>query len=554
VSTTHYPARGAGHPCRRGARAHIATLVPEAVGGAPCAARVCVRIEPTDGGELSRGTRTIIRTLDEHTRYRSGFFHAVPRDGEPVGSCDCTRGMRPMRKSIAWIAGLSLCSACSTLSGFEPFQESVPYDDAGEAGVRMSLVEASVVETGVGVEAAAVPVPDAFVDAQGADVFVFTDAEAGGPVVDVVTVGQDVVEADAPSQVVTAVTCAGLEPNLCGTSCVDFITDPGHCGGCDTVCPSGEMCNAGVCACPSSERNTCGNTCVDIQSDHANCGGCGNACPSGDSCHSGVCSPCGSAYATDKTCSGVCIDPTSDAKNCGGCGNVCPSGAPCKDSTCACPSGDSVCDMTCVDTSTDRNNCGGCGSVCKLTNANPACSGKACVVSSCFNGYNNCDKINSNGCESNPQTDVNNCGACEHACTDGRSCSGGVCVCPSGTHACSGVCVSDTSVDPATCGVTCAVCPAPVDGLASCTNEVCGKVCASGLTLCGDACVNTDSSVGNCGECGSACASGDSCVSGVCVAPYMDAGVDAGSDVVDSGVADDAQPDASISEDGSSSE
>jgi stigma-specific protein Stig1 len=483
-----------------------------------------------------------------------------------------------MRKSIAWIAGLSLCSACSTLSGFEPFQESVPYDDAGEAGVRISLVEASVVETGVGVEAAAVPVSDAFVDAPVADVLVFTDAEAGGSVVDVVMVGQDVVEADAPSQVVTVVPCVGScatgatcvngecvcqdEPDLCSTTCVDLMTDPGHCGGCSLVCPTGAMCLTGGCVCPASQPTACGPACVDTQTDHANCGGCGTACAAGESCHAGVCAPCGSAYATDETCSGVCVDPTSDDKNCGGCGTACPSGAPCKNRVCTCPSGDTVCAFECVNTSTDHNNCGGCGNVCTLANAHSTCD-KTCILSSCYPGYNNCDKIDSNGCESNPLTDVNNCGACStatvsHACTDGKTCSDGACVCPSGAHSCSGTCVSNTSTSTASCGTSCEACAAPVNGEATCmgASPICGEFCnkAGYATLCGSACVNITTDPSNCGGCGMTCAVEEMCTAGACMFP-IEAGVDAGGDaMIDSGVVDDARPDVLISEGGSTND
>ena len=50
---------------------------------------------------------------------------------------------------------------------------------------------------------------------------------------------------------------AGLQ--LCGTDitswlCADLQSDSSHCGACDTVCPAGNDCQLGVCACSSGEE------------------------------------------------------------------------------------------------------------------------------------------------------------------------------------------------------------------------------------------------------------------------------------------------------------
>src|SRR5690606_34263739 len=48
---------------------------------------------------------------------------------------------------------------------------------------------------------------------------------------------------------------------------------------------------------------------------------------------------------------------------------------------------------------------------------------------------------------------------------------------------------------------------------------VCSDSCADGLENCNGSCVNTMSSVGNCGSCGNACGAGLSCAAGACECP-----------------------------------
>jgi hypothetical protein len=46
----------------------------------------------------------------------------------------------------------------------------------------------------------------------------------------------------------------------------------------------------------------------------------------------------------------------------------------------------------------------------------------------CEPGWADCDMMFSNGCETNIQTDSNNCGSCGVACPAGAECMNGACV------------------------------------------------------------------------------------------------------------------------------
>lgn len=53
------------------------------------------------------------------------------------------------------------------------------------------------------------------------------------------------------------------------------------------VCPDGNVCQAGQCACPP--KNVCNGVCVDFETDRMNCGACGIRCGGGEACESGLC-------------------------------------------------------------------------------------------------------------------------------------------------------------------------------------------------------------------------------------------------------------------------
>jgi formylglycine-generating enzyme len=99
-----------------------------------------------------------------------------------------------------------------------------------------------------------------------------------------------------------------------------------------------------------------------------------------------------------------------------------------------CTTGQTLCGPTCVNLLTNSEHCGGCGQTCDLAHAaTQRCSASTCAVISCDPGWNNCDAMNSNGCEladSALQSNAMHCGRCGNACAAGQVCETGVCVEP----------------------------------------------------------------------------------------------------------------------------
>src|SRR5262249_52319337 len=128
--------------------------------------------------------------------------------------------------------------------------------------------------------------------------------------------------------------------------------------------------------------------------------------------------------------------------NCGGCQMACaPSNATgkCVAGSCAidtCLTGFQDCNLMQADgcestKATDLANCGMCGSVCTgFQNATPACVSGACDLGPCKQNFGDCDGMKSNGCETNLLTSAANCAGCGNACSLPNAvaaCANGVC-------------------------------------------------------------------------------------------------------------------------------
>jgi hypothetical protein len=224
-------------------------------------------------------------------------------------------------------------------------------------------------------------------------------------------------------------------------SCVDLTTEIAHCGMCDRACmarPNTSMscregsceysCESGFGDCDSDDANGCEQSLDTLM----HCGMCGRSCGANASCSAGSCT-CNTGYGdcNMSLADGCETDLTTDVAHCGMCGRSCGANASCSAGSCTCASGYGDCNMSLADgceTPLDTlMNCGACGMSCSRANATATCSTGTCQIASCNMGYDNCDGDDSNGCETNLNTDPNNCGMCGNSCPMGQTCSGGMC-------------------------------------------------------------------------------------------------------------------------------
>jgi hypothetical protein len=162
-----------------------------------------------------------------------------------------------------------------------------------------------------------------------------------------------------------------------------------------------------------------------------------------------------------------------------------------------------------TDTASSAQDCGACGAACAPARGEGACIRGACRVTSCAQGFADCDRDAANGCEAELATDARHCGACERACGAGQACAAGACACAAGARDCGGGRCAECCAD-ADCGAhrACGAdgrCGACVAGFGDCDH-----VAANGCEA------DTTSSAQDCGACGVACGPGQACVAGRC--------------------------------------
>ena len=316
--------------------------------------------------------------------------------------------------------------------------------------------------------------------------------------------------------------CGGATPYCRGNLCVPCLTDD-H-------CPSGQICMAvgasAICVpgcaddtrCKGAGQHCCKGACVDTNVDVRNCGGCGTVCGGQNStakCAAGACVPgaCNSGWGDCNADAkdGCETNLRTNVNHCTGCGMKCDiknaiSG--CSDAEkppcyiAACKFGWDDCngdpkDGCETNVLADIKNCGACGMPCAVKpNAQVSCINATCQLTSCVQGFLDCDGSPANGCEINIGTDAANCGGCKRPCGQGLVCKGQQCTCP--------------------------MCNIP-NASALCVNNQCVfDKCNPGYTDCNnnqqDGCeVVTDSDAKNCGGCGAVCPMNlPACVSGMC--------------------------------------
>ena len=329
--------------------------------------------------------------------------------------------------------------------------------------------------------------------------------------------------------------CDGNDANGCEQS----LETLAHCGSCNTTCArahatatcSGGNCRIASCQslwgnCDANDANGCETSLQTL----TNCGSCGTGCSrtnatascTGGSCHIDSCDPgWGDCDGSDGN---GCETRLNTLQHCGACNTPCSranASATCSTGSClilSCNSPYENCDG--VDSNgcernlnNDAENCGSCGNDC---GQNAFCSTGSC---SCNPGYANCDGSWNNGCEININTDANNCGGCGNDCNQNAYCSSGSCACDTGYRNCDGNwntgCEIDIRTDPLNCG--------------NCGNS-CGAnaTCSSSSCTCTGTYENCDTNWGNgceadladdplnCGSCGFSCGQNADCISSTC--------------------------------------
>ncbi len=179
--------------------------------------------------------------------------------------------------------------------------------------------------------------------------------------------------------------------------------------------------------------------------------------------------------------------------------------------------GDFICETA---TSFDMNNCGACGSVCGLSEnvTSSLCVSGDCRILDCVDGFENCDDMESNGCERAIDADPMNCGGCGNTCSAsgpevrGPLCIGGECEldCSDGFDDCDEFmpgCEADLSNDENNCGACGNRCDGPNY---NCVGGTCAFDCIAGETAdCdGDPSNGCEAFLGDpatCGGCASPC-------------------------------------------------
>lgn len=153
----------------------------------------------------------------------------------------------------------------------------------------------------------------------------------------------------------------------------------------------------------------------------------------------------------------------------------------------ACPMGQKLCDGTCVEIGNPRYGCTdvGCAPCAVPEGTSVRCDPGKCRVSSCAEGFDDCDGDPANGCETDLKQPTS-CGSCTRNCpADAKFCDNARCstTCSSRTVDCGGSCV-DLTASAMHCGACGAACPTTPNGVAVCEATHCQIRCNTGFADC----------------------------------------------------------------------
>ena len=296
---------------------------------------------------------------------------------------------------------------------------------------------------------------------------------------------------DASGHCVGGSTCPG-GLTLCGEECVNVSADPRHCGGCNSACGAGEVCeNSGCITWSDCRQNPCpGFSYCDLNTGECKPGCAGDTqCPDYEFCdiatHNCAC------VQNYIRCDGVCL---TDVHLCGG---------------------ECVSDFS-VDTCGDR--CTPCPADPQGT---PICDGVNCGID-CGLGYHMCGGLCVDN--SSPQHCGMSCTPCPTDSLGVATCNGSSCgiQCNQGAKMCGGSC-ADILGDRYNCGDCNVVCESQDwNGTPFCNNGVCDVDCPGEETYCDGYCTDTQDDIYNCGSCGNDCTylRAPECRDGECTCDY----------------------------------
>jgi len=239
---------------------------------------------------------------------------------------------------------------------------------------------------------------------------------------------------------------AGMTPKVGGIACGEnqVCDDAGSCIAClaltascseDWQCCGGD-CVGGACGsgCASGQADCDGldnNGCETPTNTLTDCAACGAACALNNAtatCSTGACliATCNQGFADcNSDPSDGCEQRLNTLTSCGACGVSCSrpnATASCATGTCvgACNASWGNCDGNgnngCETSITTLANCGACGTACSIQNASATCASGTCTRVGCNTGYQDCDTMAANGCETSITT-ISNCGSCGNVCS-----------------------------------------------------------------------------------------------------------------------------------------
>ncbi|MEO7093307.1 MAG: hypothetical protein ABI175_08650, partial [Polyangiales bacterium] len=200
---------------------------------------------------------------------------------------------------------------------------------------------------------------------------------------------------------------------------------------------------------------------------------------------------------------------------------VADTGTPPIDAPDPCP-GKKLCAGTCYDLTLDVDHCGGCDQVCPArAGATRTCVSSTCGFT-CNTGFDDCNKVATDGCEVTLATALDHCGACGKVCPAGTgaspACDKGTCglTCTAGRGDCDGAagCETDLTTSTSHCGSCSKVCPADATTDATCAGSSCGTTCKSGYASVSGRCTNVAgvfATNAGCSGCGDASSYTSSC-------------------------------------------